>query len=356
MPTPIYYENKNKWILRAYNKGTEKTFTCNKAGAAGKREVMRRYRLWLNDPINGTVCPTVKNAYDEYLQNVINKHGKHATYINAEKYGRLYILPAIGKYKTNNLRFKDLQSIINNAKPVNKSVETLSKKTLANLRGEINLFIKYCVANDYMEPLKSDLYIPNNAPASEKSILQPNEIYKLFQPCNEWYINALRLQLLLGLRPSEVLGIQLTDIQDNIIHIQRGINTRGEITTGKNKNARRDLIIYSVARDVINAQLKQIEKLPTIWLFPNRDGSASSQHTYYNCWRRISKKYGLIGSPYTLRHTFISLVKNTMPEQMIKTLVGHSVSFDTFGVYGHTLNNELNQAGALLDQVFNESV
>ena len=54
-----------------------------------------------------------------------------------------------------------------------------------------------------------------------------------------------------------------------------------------------------------------------------------------------------------MRHTYISMMKNDLPEQMLKDLVGHSVDMDTFGVYGHVVDREQERAKVLMDATFN---
>ena len=46
------------------------------------------------------------------------------------------------------------------------------------------------------------------------------------------------------------------------------------------------------------------------------------------------------------------MVKNDLPEQMVKAIVGHSASMDTFGVYGHKVDGEAEQAAKILDLAF----
>ena len=42
-------------------------------------------------------------------------------------------------------------------------------------------------------------------------------------------------------------------------------------------------------------------------------------------------------------------MKNVMPEAMIKDIVGHSTSMDTFGTYGHILSGDARQAAEIID-------
>lgn len=63
---------------------------------------------------------------------------------------------------------------------------------------------------------------------------------------------------------------------------------------------------------------------------------------------------GLPGSPYSLRHTFVSIVasQTQIPEGTIRELVGHSDSMDTFGTYKHTVDGELESAASIINLTF----
>ena len=66
-------------------------------------------------------------------------------------------------------------------------------------------------------------------------------------------------------------------------------------------------------------------------------------------WAKLKEERGLPGTVYSLRHTFITLMKNVMPESMIKDIVGHSTSMDTFGTYGHILSGDAKKAAEIID-------
>lgn len=56
-------------------------------------------------------------------------------------------------------------------------------------------------------------------------------------------------------------------------------------------------------------------------------------------------------TPYELRHTFVSIAKS-LPAGMVKSIVGHSKSMDTFGVYGHAIKGEDAAITAALEDAF----
>ena len=55
---------------------------------------------------------------------------------------------------------------------------------------------------------------------------------------------------------------------------------------------------------------------------------------------------------HSLRHAYISMMENDMPEQMLKDLVGHSVNMDTCAAYGHVANTGMDRAKQIMDATF----
>ena len=350
MASVIWIESENRWSLRTSINGTLRRFTSSKPGQAGKREVLRKYREFIDGRSASPII--VSDAWSQFLDNVIMKNGKTDAWINLDKYGRNYILPKIGKKIIQNLTVLDFQDIINKAKPVSGKTE-LSRKTLSNLRSSIMQFVRFCVSADYMDPLRGELYIPKSAPKNEKVILQPDDIRRLFSgPADDFYINVFRFGCVTGLRTGEILGIQVSDIENGILTINRSINVRNEITPGKTTNARRQIYLNKIARKIIDENVQRNRPLMTPWIFPAKNGGPMSQSTLRNAWLRIAADRHLPGTVYSLRHTFISLMKSEMPEQMLRNMIGHGAAVDTFGIYGHVVNGELQTAAKIIDVNF----
>ena len=352
MASVIWIEKEKRWSMRVSINGTIRRFTSRKPGTAGKREVLRKYREFIDG--HGVSPILVSDAWNQFTEQVILKNGRTDAFISLDKYGRNYILPGIGKMIVQNVTLLDLQDIINKAKPVSGK-EQLSRKTLSNLRSSIMQFVRFCVAAEYMDPLRGELFIPKTAPKKEKVILQPADIRRLCEgPAADWYINVFRFGCVTGLRTGEILGIKTSDIKNGILTINRSINVRNEITPGKTDNARRQLYLNKVARRIIDENIKRNTQLKTDWIFCSKSGGPLSQSTLRNNWIRIAAERGLPGSIYSLRHTFISLMKNEMPESMLKTIVGHGAKMDTYGIYGHIVDGELQKAAKIIDVNFKE--
>lgn len=148
------------------------------------------------------------------------------------------------------------------------------------------------------------------------------------------------------MRPGELLGLQKSDRKGNVIHVQRSLNEMGEVTGGKNDNARRQVVLSSLAQE---CRERQAASVGTEEMFP-----MASQTMYNSHLKKYCKYHGITPvTPYGLRHTFVSIVK-TLPEGMVKELVGHSVQMDTFGIYGHALSSDQSEVQVAIDRRFLE--
>ena len=349
MASVIWLPNENRWSMRVSVNGISKRFTSSKPGIAGKKDVLKKYRAFFEGEAFENLL--FSDAWARFLDYIIDKNGKGEAYINLEKYGRLYILPKLGKKLLSTCTLPDFQECISKARRSSGGTAPLSRRTLKNLKASIMQFVHYAVACGYMDPLRGALYIPKTAPSNERVILQPDDIARLFTPSTAatWYVNIFRFALVTGLRTGEVLGIQNGDIQNNVLTIKRAVNCRNQITEGKNQNARRQIYLNKIARRIISENQFRNGKLATPWVFCSKTGAPLSQSSLRKAWIRLAEEKNLPGTPYSLRHTFVSLLKNEMPEAMLKSILGHSSTMPTYEIYGHVVNGEAEAAAKIID-------
>lgn len=348
--TPIW--DGQRWRIRVMVEGKTHSFSCKIPGAKGKKEVTRLYNNWLYN--EGSGDKTVGKVIEEYLEDLkIRRGAQSASYYQYEGYIRNYIAPKCASKKMCKMTLHDWQNVINTASRANG--EPLAHKTLTNIRAIIMGIVKYGYADYQCEPLRGELYIPEGHARKEKEILQKKDIAKLFEPSDLWYWPAFCFMVITGLRPGECLGIQISDIEDDCVKIRRSINTRNIITGGKNQNARRIIPIGSTAKRILEDVIRRNEdlKLHTKWVFCGMDGDQGNQRTMKNQWNRLSSAREIPGTLYSLRHTFVSVMKNLLPEASIKSYIGHSESMDTFGTYGHEISGDARKAAEIIDLTFN---
>lgn len=359
MATPVWNKTKKHWVIDAVHNGTRKVFYSSVAGQKGKREVIDKYDEWIanGDPDKITVSQCV----NLYLRDIEARLGKKDSYKKAERYTRLYVLPVLGDRKMNNISLREWQAILNEARPQNEDKDTLSHKTMTHLMSIINSLHRFAYNNYYCDEWRGTLYVPTGHPRGEKEILQPEQIRRLFEDDSEWFSPCFKVALLCGLRLGEALGLQEQDISDDgVLRIRRSINDDGEITEGKNKNARRTIPLPPLAEKIIRDTVirNHSHNFGTDWIFPNSVGGQASQDNVRKQWNRLKKKLDLSGTPYSLRHTWLSIVSSQthLAEGTIKSLIGHSSSMQTFDVYKHEVEGELSQAAQVIDLTFSRLV
>ena len=355
MATPKWNKERKLWIIQGKRNGLRKVFYSSTPGMKGKREVLDKYDDWVE--FGGTDKITVEKCVELYLADIEARLGRRDTYRKTEIYTRLYVLPALGKCKMNNLTLRDGQSVLNDARAVRDPSAPLSYKTMTHLRTICVGLHKLAYSNYYCDDWRGSLYIPKGHQKGERQILQPADIAALFAPCSLWYVNAFRVMLLCGLRPGEAYGLQEQDIgAGGILYIRRAVNDEGEITEGKNKNAKRIIPLPPLAAQIIEETIQRNHEanFGTPWVFCNYYGGKANQGTARKQWDRLKAERGLPGSPYSLRHTFVSIVSSqtTLAEGTIKDIVGHSDTMDTFGTYKHTVSGELEQAAKVINLTF----
>lgn len=353
-----WIESRQRWQINVQADGERRTFSSSTPGPRGRVEAEKKADEWLSGRVSdGNI--RVDAVAKEYLESV-EASCSTSHYNQQEQLCRLHILPLIGRKKVGKLTENDLQMVISRGYK-----DGLSKKTLSNLRSCLTAMIKYARRSKYTDLRPEDLTIPASAKRSDKEILSPGDVKKLFEidttlwrnkEVPDWLIHAYRVQVLTGLRPGELIGLHWSDIQDGVIHVRRSINIYGETTAGKNENAVRSIVVSSLVEAELEAQKQQLldAGYPLKLVFPSRTTGKNLRHNeYYVAFRRYQEYNGFtpVISPYEMRHTFVS-INDEMPTGLKKQVVGHSRSMDTEGIYGHKKAGDMRRAAEYSDAAF----
>lgn len=345
--TAKWMEKQNRWQIKVQKDGERRTFTSSKPGRTGQREANAKADAWLDDGIENA-NKRISLLLDEFIADLKARTSK-SNWHGEEGRVKKWIKPQIGKYKMSQLTDQKLQNVINTA----YQTGNLSKKSLRNLRATLFAFCKYCRKNKISAFVPEDVVIPRGATTKEKHIIQPQDLKTFFTVDTtlykgnrsfEPYIYAFRFQVVTGLRPGELIGLNRSDVMNNTISIKRAINIYGEKTAGKNANAHRSFVLFPLAKSIIEQQLKcsNTESLFAI----------TSQQNYRRHLKRYCESNNIpYVTPYELRHTFVSIAKN-LPEGSLKQIIGHSVSMDTYGIYSHQMDGEEQKTSQDLESTF----
>lgn len=345
--TAQWEEKYQRWRIAVQKDGVRKQFYSSTPGRTGQREANAKADAWLENDI-AVKAGRVENVYQLWIDD-LKLTTSTGNWKPVESRWRTWVLPIIGKKKVNTLTDRDLQTIINKAAAAGKS-----RKTLQLIASDLRAFCKYCRKAKLSTFLPEDVQIPASARYKGKSVLQPVDLVKLFsidttlyrgKRVHDDYIHAYRFQLLTGLRPGELLGLRWADIRGDMVYITRAVNVLGEQTQGKNQNAVRAFALSDRARVVLEQQRQVTGTQESVF-------DLVSEAYYYKRWQVYCKSNSIPPiSVYELRHSFVSVVK-TLPAGEVKTLVEHSQTMDTFGVYSHALSGDAAAAAEDVNAAF----
>lgn len=372
--TAVWLEKQGRWQIKVQKNGVRKTFTSAKPGRTGQREANRKADAWLDEGITSTT----KRCSDVWAEFMISvKATAGSSYIDqVEKFGRNYILPVIGARRIGDLNTGMLQDALNraykegsmNPDSKRKSRGNLSRKTLQGIRGVEVAFVKWARQHKYtaLRPEDEDLTVPKGARNKGRKILQPDALRVLLSTdtrvvrgkvVHDDNIHAYRLAVMTGLRPGELLGLRVGDVDGRRLHLARAINRLNEETHGKNENAIRTVVLHPLAAAELRAQLQQRtleEERPlldddAVFLLKN-------EQSLYNFWQFYQHCNGIEPpvSLYELRHTFVSMIEDAVSPAQLRRMVGHSKSMDTYGWYSHAVEGRADAAALAISDALAE--
>lgn len=354
----IWIEKSNRWQINLQIDGERRTFTSSTPGKKGKAEAERKADKWEEERTQNENIRFPK-FWEEFLLYT-KEHTSTSNHDQLGYIGRIHFNPVIKHKKVRDITNQDWQKCVDNAYK-----RGLSKKTCQNIRGAATSFYRYAKKCRVPMIQPEDIDIPKNAPKKEKSILQPDDIKKLFtvdtvldcykreQPA--FYIHAWRFLLVTGLRRGELCGLKNADIENNILHVKRSVNRFDEVTSGKTEAANRFMVLPQQAIKILADQSKMLKEHGVIspYAFPNQNGNMTRPTLLYDYWRTYCNQHEIKCTLHEMRHTLISVAKSDVPPELLKQVVGHSKSMDTFGVYGHKVEGELERVANIFDNIFN---
>lgn len=270
--TAQWMEKQKRWQIKVQKDNERKAFYSSKPGRAGQREANAKADAWLDDGVENQNLK-VSVLYKQYLESV-KLRTSDENYEKLERDGRNHILPVIGNKKISVLNEQNLQRVIDIA-----ASKKLSYKTLKNIRAAMSGFLKYCRLSKVTTLCIENIILPQSAPTKQKNILQPKDLKILFSSdktmfrgkvVTDPFIYAYRFEVLTGLRPGELVGLEWDDDCGDQLKLTRSINKKRQVTSGKNKNAVRPVILFDLARKVLDQQ-KTISNGKRIFEIPSSD-------------------------------------------------------------------------------------
>lgn len=273
--------------------------------------------------------------YDEFLV----PNNSKADITHTKDTYRLHVEPALGIFPLYKIDKALVYKFL-----TNKISDGYSKSMVSKIRGCISRPFNWATTQlglNLISPTEG-IRLKHNKSKSTIRVISDYERDVFFEQAKDTkYYNYFKVLYLTGLRPSEGLGLQKSDIVNNNLHINRGI-TSYEISDLKTESGKRIIPITSELQKVLNDQLSKINGL---WLFPSSSNDQPSMNAVTNSFKRIQAKIKPIHfNLYDFRHTFAThCAEMGVPFNVLQKLMGHKDINVTLKYYIGISQNEENQ-------------
>lgn len=171
--TATWNEKYNRWQINVQKDGYRRSFYSSAPGRTGQREANAKADAWLDDGISPT-GERLEAAYNQYRQEC-KENMSTTEYNHVDSVGRVWIIPNLGKRKITELNDGDVQKMLDKAAAMGRS-----KKTIQDINGILNKFLKWCRRNKKTTYRPDDVHIPASARLKGKTVLQPDDLCTLF--------------------------------------------------------------------------------------------------------------------------------------------------------------------------------
>jgi len=265
--------------------------------------------------------PTFKEVYNMAMDE--RRAARNGLSANLERsyHAAFNRLSPIHDVRVCNLRYNDVQPVINQSRD-------MSKSTVSNMIIVCRMVAAYAQKCEYASTDFS-AHLSGNYTDS-KEIHHPfthDEIMRLWKDKNQTAARFALVTIYTGLRPSELLGasVSLSDI------------TRGYFTAGSKTEAGRDRII-PIHPDIRPVLMGLVADSQEGRLFLAR--SLPSFRRIY--WNPYMTESGMEHLPHDGRHTCATLMESAgIPLVRRKLILGHAVADITEGTYTHVKPEDL---------------
>jgi integrase len=242
----------------------------------------------------------------------------------------------------------------------------LAPKTKVNLRSLFHLIYEHARRWELTDRNPIDLVRQRGGRRCTPRVLTPGEIRLLLEQLAEPYHTMVLVAACLGLRASEIMGLQWADFkwEDLTVLIRRGV-VNGRAGDTKTEASRKPLPIDPRLADPLQKlQKRSLHVGPQDWVFANHAGRPRAQQNILQRHLRSAAVRAGIGKIgwHTFRHSYSTMLRAAGADIKVQQeLLRHSTIQSTMNIYTQAVSEQKRAAnsmvvGVLLDEIAPENL
>jgi integrase len=325
---------------------------------ATRREVQEQLETARQDLRRGVLATGRRQRVDQFLEkwleDVIKPSVQPKTFTSYAQLTRHHLIDGLGRFPLERLSPQNVQAFLNA-----KSQAGLSPRTVQYLRAILRAALNQALRWNLVGRNVAELVDPPRQVRYRPRFLDVDEARAFLAAVAGDRLEALYiLQLTLGLRPGEALGLTWEDVDLDkgrlaVHHQQQGEDVKTDTAAGRRTLAIPELTLHALYEHREQQQAKRVTTITKL-VFRTDRGTPLSER---NVVRDFKAKLAAAGLPknirlYDLRHSCASfLVAQGVHPRQIMELLGHSSIRVTMDTYSHIMAQDRRAAEAI-DRVF----
>jgi len=265
-------------------------------------------------PINANAGLRVRpiHTFQQFVEAiylpVFREKWKISTGMTEESRLHVHLVMSLGQRLMHDITRKELQCLLDT-----KSKD-LARSGVDHLRFRIRSIFELALSEGVVDRNPATaLYTPKQCrPSRERFILTPQQAFQMSEVLDPREKLIARLATWEGMRPGEILGLQVDDVGPECVSVQRRVY-KGNIDSPKTRRSIRQVAMTNGTIALLNAWMENLRnRQPGAWLFPSERLTTPLGRD--NVWRRNMllklKKAGLEWATFqVMRRTFATRSK-----------------------------------------------
>jgi integrase len=359
-----YDRERKRWEARITTEIIDGRQVRKKLTAKSKDELLEHLKQARKAVDEGLPAPdrreTVAKFLDGWLEHLAHTDRSSATVVNYTNVVNYYVTPKLGRVKLTELAPRHVEKMQRDILADGKSARTARLS-----RSVLRAALRHAERHGLVSRNAAALAEPVKAEHHEKETMTAAQVTKLFAAAAGGRDEcALVLLVTLGLRRSELLGLQWSDVnaKAGTVRISRALKRTPaglEVSETKTGGSERTLQLVPLAVKALKShKARQAEQRIKAgehwtdgnWIFTHAWGGPIDPDNFRHRFVALCDKAG-IGhwSPHAARHTAGSLMfEHGADLKVVSQALGHSSIRVTADVYAHLLPERSGEAAAAM--------